>query len=57
MTYFRAILGLPEAAAYFPNLALVSGRIHRTGDPGGPVPLESATSTAPLMKYLNPTLD
>jgi hypothetical protein len=57
VTYFRTILGLPEADDYFPNLALISGRIHRTGDPAGPVPLESATSTAPLMKYLNPTLD
>lgn len=57
ITYFRTILGLTGASDYFPNLGLVSGRIHRTGEPGGPVPLESATSTAPLMRYLNPTLD
>ena len=57
VTYFRSILALPEAPNYFPNLAVIGGRINRTGEPGGPVPLESATSTAGLMKYLNPSLD
>ncbi len=27
--YFRAMLGLPEAEAYFPHLAVIGGRIHR----------------------------
>ena len=52
--YFRRILGLPEASAYFPHLAVVGGRICSTD----PVlkPLEDKDSTAPLMRYLNPDL-
>jgi hypothetical protein len=57
VTYFRSILALPETPNYFPNLAVIGGRINRMGEPGGPVPLESATSTGGLMKYLNPSLD
>ncbi|MBR0670200.1 hypothetical protein [Neoroseomonas soli] len=54
--YFRMLLGRPEAADYFPNLALVNGRICR--DEGGPVPkpLEDDASTEALMDYLNPDL-
>jgi len=55
--YFRALLGLPQAADYFPNLALVGDRICRTDGAPGPRPLESDESTSLLMKYLNPDLD
>lgn len=55
VTYFRALLGRPEAHQYFPSLALIGGRIHKVDGPT-PVVLESETSTAPLMAYLNPTL-
>jgi uncharacterized small protein (DUF1192 family) len=48
----REALGLPSAAAYFPDLAVRGGRIHRLSD-AGPEPLESATSTRPLMQYFN----
>lgn len=55
--YFRTMLGLPEAKDYFPNLAVINGHIHRA-EAGVPVsPLESDTSTQPLMNYLNPGLD
>lgn len=52
----RALLARPEADDYFPHLELVNGRTCQTGD-AGPTPLESDTSTAALMRYLNPTLD
>lgn len=52
----RALLDRPEADDYFPHLELANGRIHRVTD-AGLAPLESATSTEPLMRYLNPTLD
>jgi hypothetical protein len=54
--YLRGLLALPMAADYFPGLALIDGRIHNI-DGRAPVPLESATSTAALMAYLNPGLD
>ncbi|WP_310496185.1 hypothetical protein [Sandarakinorhabdus sp.] len=53
---FRALLARPEAEDYFPHLALSGGRIMRE-EAGGLVPLETATSTAAMMKYLNPGLD
>ncbi|HWI80039.1 MAG TPA: hypothetical protein VNS31_12625 [Ramlibacter sp.] len=54
--YVRALLKLPLAAEYFPDLELVNGRICRIKDPGAaPVPLESDQSTAGLMDYLNPS--
>jgi hypothetical protein len=53
--YFRALLSLPEAADYFPHLGVVGGRISQT-DGAQPVPLESVTTTQPLMNYLNPDL-
>jgi hypothetical protein len=52
--YFRAMLGRPEAADYFPDLAVESGFIVKHSS-GGNVPLEDAKSTQPLMDYLNPT--
>jgi hypothetical protein len=54
--YMRALLKLPLAREYFPDLELVNGRICRIKDAGSaPVPLESDTSTEGLMDYLNPT--
>lgn len=52
--YFRSMLGRPEAASYFPSLDLINGRIHKVDGPA-PVALESDSSTAALMRYLNPT--
>jgi hypothetical protein len=54
--YFREMLGLPEAEKYFPDLQVVNGRICTIQD-GSSIPLESDTSTAPLMDYLNPSSD
>ena len=52
--YFRALLQLPLAGEYFPDLRIQNGRIVRVMD-DGIVVLESDQSTEPLMKYLNPT--
>ena len=52
----NALLARPEADDYFPHLELAGGRIHRVTD-AGLSPLESATSTEALMRYLNPTLN
>lgn len=52
--YFRALLALPQAREYFPDLRLAGGRIVRLTD-DGEVPLESNASTEPLMHYFNPT--
>jgi hypothetical protein len=53
--YLRALLNTPSAREYFPDLALLDGRISRITE-GGAVQLESNTSTDLLMKYLNPTV-
>lgn len=52
--YFRALLELPQAIEYFPDLRYNENRICRIVD-DGLEPLESDTSTDPLMNYLNPT--
>lgn len=52
--YFRALLQLPLAAEYFPELRVQSGRIVRVTDEGTSA-LETDQSTAALMDYLNPT--
>jgi hypothetical protein len=53
--YFKAILQLPNAKDYFPFLELKNGNIFYNN--GTTVnQLESSTSTANLMKYLNPDL-
>lgn len=52
--YLRALLKLPLASEYFPDLVLANNRICRVTD-NGTVPLESDTSTEPLLKYLNPS--
>ena len=55
--YLRAMLGLPNAADYFPHLKVVNGRISAVEPGSSPKALESDDSTAPLMAYLNPTLN
>jgi len=52
--FLRALLQTPEALDYFPDLDIQSGRITKV-DGGTSVPLESASSTQPLMDYLNPS--
>ncbi|MFL5209867.1 MAG: hypothetical protein ACJ8CC_12030 [Microvirga sp.] len=55
--YFRAMLALPNADDYFPNIKLISNRICKVElPPAKPIQLESDTSTDELMKYLNPDL-
>ena len=52
--YLRALLALPLAPAYFPDLAIVDGHVNvHTGTLY--VPLETDASTENLMTYLNPT--
>ena len=53
--YLRTLLKLPLAPEYFPDLVLVNNRVCRITD-HGTVPLESDTSTASLIDYLNPSL-
>ena len=54
VVYLRALLKLPLAPEYFPDLVLVGDRVCRVTD-NGPLPLESDASTAGLCDYLNPT--
>jgi len=54
--YFRRLLALPSAQAYFPELDLVDGRISKTDVPK-PYALEDSVTTAKLMAFLNPSLD
>lgn len=52
VAFFREALGQDAAAVYFPDLTVKGGRIHQdTGS--GLKPLESASSTQPLMNYFN----
>lgn len=53
VAYLRALLRLPDASDYFPDLTLHDQRICRIRD-GVPQALESDASTEPLMDYLNP---
>ena len=53
--YLRSLLQLPLAKEYFPDLAMRQDRVCRITD-AGIVALESDTSTALLMDYLNPSL-
>jgi hypothetical protein len=55
VVYLRSLLRLPLAVEYFPDLTLQNGRVCRVSD-SGIVPLESDTSTSPLLDYLNPSL-
>ena len=54
VTYFRALLALPDAKEYFPDLGLENGRIAKMVD-GNVVALETDTSTEGLMDYFNPS--
>jgi hypothetical protein len=56
VTMLRGLIALPDASDYFPHLEVIGGRIHRITDTE-PAPLESATSTAALMAWLNPSSD
>lgn len=49
VVFMRALLALPTAADYFPDLRLTAGRICRLDDDGDSTALESASSTAGLL--------
>ncbi len=53
--WLRSMLGEPDVNDYFPDLALVNGRVIKNGATG-PITLETATTTEALMNYLNPSL-
>lgn len=53
---FREMLALPLASAYFPDLTMKDGRVHRR-TAGGLKALESGSSTAGLQSYFNPNED
>ena len=53
--WLRSMLGEPNVNDYFPDLGLASGRIIKHGATG-PIPLETAAATGPLMDFLNPSL-
>jgi hypothetical protein len=55
VVYLRALLKLPPAEDYFPDLTLQNNRICRVTD-SGVIALESDASTSPLLDYLNPSL-
>lgn len=52
--FFRALLALDERTLYFPELELHGGRIVRRTS-SGLLPLETASSSDALMRYLNPS--
>jgi hypothetical protein len=54
--FLRQLLDLPLAAAYFPELTLHNGAVHRLTEQGL-VRLETPDSTAALMAYFNPSRD
>jgi hypothetical protein len=55
VVFMRALLKLPLAAEYFPDLTLQNNRVCRMTD-NGIVPLETSDSTTDLKDYLNPSL-
>lgn len=55
VVYLRALLKLPLAKEYFPDLTLQNNRVCRVTD-NGVIALESDTSTSSLLDYLNPSL-
>lgn len=57
VVFFKKLLALPNASLYFPKLRLHNHRIHYVNTNNALVPLESDTTTEPLMNYLNPTLN
>jgi len=54
--FFHKLLALPDAANYFPKLAVKDSRIFYKNSNGSFTQLESAASTQALMDYLNPSL-
>jgi hypothetical protein len=54
VVFLRALLALPAAADYFPDLTLQNQRVCKV-DVSGPIPIESDSSTGLLMDYLNPS--
>lgn len=52
--FLRDMLNRAESLEYFPNLRVVQGRIVKI-EGEKQIPLETAQSTDPLMRYLNPT--
>ncbi len=54
--WFRRLLALPDAIAWFPDLLLANGRIAKE-TAQGISPLEDDSSTQRLMNFLNPTPD
>jgi hypothetical protein len=44
---FRALMGLSNAADYFPELVMYDGRLHRIDEDGGRTDLEVETATGP----------
>ncbi|HEX7721777.1 MAG TPA: hypothetical protein VF397_06440 [Pyrinomonadaceae bacterium] len=55
VVYLRALLNLPQAQEYFPDLVLQNNRVCRITD-HATVPIESDNSTSLLIDYLNPSL-
>jgi hypothetical protein len=55
VVYLRELLKLPLASEYFPDLTLQNNRVSRITD-DGIVALESDATTAPLINYLNPSV-
>lgn len=55
VVFLRALLKLPLAKEYFPDLVLEKNRVCRVTDDGVDA-LESDLTTAPLLDYLNPSL-
>lgn len=53
--FFRTLLAGPLGPSYFPDLSLEDGRIVRLTESGA-TPLESDSTTDPLIAYLNPSL-
>jgi hypothetical protein len=56
VVYLRALLKLPNAKEYFPDLVLNDNQICLVSEEGPVIPLESDSSTEPLIDYLNPSL-
>ena len=54
--FFRELLGLPNAAEYFPKIVLNHNRICYRNTNGTLTQLETDASSDALMDYLNPTL-
>src|SRR4029078_12734067 len=55
--FFKEMLDFPSASFYFAILTLKSARICYVESSGALTQLEDDSSTAKLMRYLNPTLD